>query len=129
MTTETQLYQIKAHIKWKVVNRNIEKKEIRLNSNYGNDEFMSFSEFHHDYEPVPATCEQESGWRDISEAPMDGTEVMLWVSGYRGIIMAYWYNQEDRWRTKTSERWGKDIPTHFMPLPQPPKAESGEDKE
>lgn len=62
-----------------------------------------------------------SAWRPIEDAPKDGTLVIgAWrYGGWSYAVMRYWGG------------WTKPIggdaiytPTHFMPLPQPPEADT-----
>ena len=71
----------------------------------------------------------EDGWRPIESAPRDGEEILLaelcnngeWERG-----QAYWCVRENKWYEQNTHytdfhdrSW--DTPTHWMPLPQPPK--------
>lgn len=61
----------------------------------------------------------QSGWRSISEAPRDGTSVLLFVpETFLHCVGAFKINE---WR---SSLYGVK-PTHFMPLPAPPAADGG----
>ena len=68
-------------------------------------------------------------WQPIETVPKDGTEILLAHDG-EGIIwtdewMAHWVDEGGMlgcWRQ--SELWMRDLiegPTHWMPLPNPPK--------
>lgn len=71
-----------------------------------------------------------SEWRPIEEAPMDGT-VLLLFSRYEGVILARWCNYGYAWDWYADadgaayDNGGNHVtvtaPTHFMPLPPPPK--------
>jgi len=72
-------------------------------------------------------------WRPINEADKDGMRVssktfILAHAEKKWIRFGKWYVQEGCWYySGTSERsqWAQvrgDAPTHFMPLPSPPKA-------
>jgi hypothetical protein len=58
------------------------------------------------------------GWQDIETAPKDGTEVLLLFPSDTKRT-GYW--------AKSIQRWSVDavvsmpLPTHWMPLPEPPK--------
>jgi len=64
-------------------------------------------------------------WRDISEAPRDGTRVLLYHPGYKNAF----YENRDR-KPRTWVDWCVDgswyqtapsaPPTHYQPLPTPP---------
>ena len=73
-------------------------------------------------------------WRPIEDAPKDGLRVtsetfVLAHAEKKWIRFGTWYVQEGCWYySGTNERsqWAQirgDDPTHFMPLPQPPKVE------
>lgn len=71
------------------------------------------------------------GWRPISEAPRDGTRVLLanehgcWMAEYHPVYVSG-YRPENPWfsvmlncdHIPRDGRYAK--PTHFMPLPPPP---------
>ena len=59
-------------------------------------------------------------WCPIGTAPVDGTGVILWAEG-RAYI-AWFDGEQGAWRMDYDET--VDDPTHWMPLPQPPVAES-----
>ena len=76
-----------------------------------------------------------SDWQPIETAPKDGTIVDLWVYGDR-CTNCFWctgeeFDDEDytpHWRQQYSEAAGPSFgldaePTHWMPLPPPPKTE------
>lgn len=64
-------------------------------------------------------------WQPIESAPKDGTEILLgWpkmrMSGYWDTFKSNdWAT--DRWMTSRGVYKGKHSPTHWMPLPEPPK--------
>ena len=66
-----------------------------------------------------------SAWRDISTAPKDGEQMLLWDGG---IIVFGWFDgATDYWRfldifTGKIDEFPQDQePTHWMSLPSPPK--------
>lgn len=72
-----------------------------------------------------------SEWQPIETAPKDGTDIFLWIPDGREIPLP------GRWEPLIRSRkvkWILDdgmfledrypLPTHWMPLPDPPKAES-----
>ena len=69
-------------------------------------------------------------WQPIETAPKDGTLVLTCVEGvyYRpitGVWSSYHPNQAGKTCWRTSPVGGDKIaPTHWMPLPDPPKEES-----
>lgn len=61
------------------------------------------------------------GWQPIETAPKDGTPVLVWDGS--DAMVSYWSNVtgldgDGEWHT-----WAlcAEQPTHWMPLPQPPK--------
>ena len=77
-----------------------------------------------------------SEWQPIGTAPQDDTEVLLFVEGERKI--AKWSSKPQWWPWDNkphrpcwvgvtcgddwfNEYWERDKPTHWMPLPEPPK--------
>ncbi len=78
--------------------------------------------------------EDETPWRPIAEAPKDGTVVLIAFSDgtvtqaefgeyaceSKRYVGWYFYNcDEDQWYSVGFH--GRDQPTHFMPLPKPPR--------
>ena len=64
-------------------------------------------------------------WQPIETAPKDGTRVLLFVPKY-GAMSGHF----PIYGTSTQEKWNlhsclnkEAIPTHWMPLPEPPKGE------
>lgn len=78
--------------------------------------------------PTPKSADTEdepSGqWLPIESAPMDGTKFLAWCveTGRQGPDIAWW--QPNTFATKVGgyfkTRYGW-IPTHWMPLPEPPQ--------
>lgn len=79
-----------------------------------------------------AAHEAEDGWRPIETAPKDGTKIDLWCvsDGMIGtrVPYAHWC---DRWCFWGDEAADSDFlvheygePTHWRPLPPPPKGET-----
>lgn len=61
-------------------------------------------------------------WQPIETAPKDGTQFLGWDQGY--FIVVYWEIDDDVeedqcWRISYSG--DLMFPTHWMPLPEPPK--------
>lgn len=67
-------------------------------------------------------------WKPIETAPKDGTEILGWLKEGKWAVVSFkvtksycHWNREFR----DSENWWKDnvtcTPTHWMPLPNPPK--------
>lgn len=66
---------------------------------------------------IAAEYAKESPWRPISEAPKDGTAVLLWTSD--GVVAGRWDDRVKAFKCY----FGMVIyiyGTHFMPLPEPP---------
>ncbi len=64
-------------------------------------------------------------WQPISTAPKDGTEVLVYRKD-AGIFMASFREAADEdgecyWFSISGEDLTGDLPTHWMPLPEPPK--------
>lgn len=74
-----------------------------------------------------------SEWQPIATAPTDGTEILLWLRGemYRPVEIGYWLQRKTKkaksgWRSVEHPYFldgpeGFGEPTHWMPLPSPPK--------
>jgi hypothetical protein len=74
-------------------------------------------------------------WQPIETAPKDGTEVLLFIPvnwgetfqevpriGNGNHVEAAWYNPTRRLWLNRLDQWIKEqTPTHWMPLPEPPK--------
>ena len=71
---------------------------------------------------APPTAQAE-GWRAISTAPRDGTEVLADTSGL-GRVVVYWDDEESQWGTGLGYL-DRGAPTHWMPLPPPPTSAEG----
>jgi hypothetical protein len=82
--------------------------------------------------PLPLTATEAPGWQDIATAPKDGTailggrggenpwgvpDIVLWLDGSGAVSDGPgWYRFAGvGWNTRTVR------PTHWMPLPSPPK--------
>ena len=66
-------------------------------------------------------------WQPIETAPKDSTIVLLyglcvdWASA--GVTMGY-FNEDYGWRSQETDGYNDPFllqPTHWMPLPEPPK--------
>lgn len=71
---------------------------------------------------APPTAQAE-GWRPISTAPRDGTEVLADTSGL-GRVVVYWDDEESQWGAGLGYL-DRGAPTHWMPLPPPPTSAEG----
>lgn len=61
-------------------------------------------------------------WQPIETAPKDGTPILVWIDDH--VAEVEW--DEDGWIgvwEDISSSSGDDYPTHWMPLPEPPKVE------
>ncbi len=56
-------------------------------------------------------------WKPMDTAPQDGTELLLYQED-AGIQVSWWGLDADT----GSNGWYRFDPTHWMPLPEPPKA-------
>jgi hypothetical protein len=70
-----------------------------------------------------ARLREAQTWQPIETAPKDGTEVLAWRGGRRGIVRwhensSYW----DEWHRPTAHC--RVEPTHWMPLPRTPAKEA-----
>ncbi len=74
-----------------------------------------------------------SEWQPIETAPKDGRRIMLFYPP-NGIVFGRW--NEDEWSQRPTPYWSNDTerisgtryakrhpPTHWQPLPEPPKVE------
>jgi hypothetical protein len=64
-------------------------------------------------------------WQPIETAPKDGTRVLVYVEPFGSLIGSNTFNLFGR---TSGDRWYCDgvwldgsVPTHWMPLPEPPK--------
>ena len=66
-------------------------------------------------------------WQSIETAPKDGGYILCWSEGthrilkYRSFPASSCCPAEAGWFDDVLERW---LPTHWMPLPEPPKEQS-----
>lgn len=62
-------------------------------------------------------------WYDIESAPRDGTRVIL---AWDGVRVGYFIDNSETsvpwagWKVPSMEKYPMGVPTHWMPLPQPP---------
>lgn len=64
-------------------------------------------------------------WQDISTAPKNGTEILVFYKS-SGVISIAWYDERVlQWVVSVADNgepiWNDPYPTHWMPLPSPPK--------
>lgn len=72
-----------------------------------------------------------SEWKTIDTAPKDGSEILIYLGApWNKPEKARWYEPWGNWQAGVipsdparEERFGigSAIPTHWMPLPEPPK--------
>lgn len=69
------------------------------------------------------SAERASEWRSIDSAPRDGTRFVAWCveTGQAGPDIAWWRISANPALSYFATKYGW-IPTHWMPLPAPPKA-------
>lgn len=60
------------------------------------------------------------GWQPIETAPKDGTEILVYAPGFCQTALWESYTFSEGWVNDSSGNWLND-PTHWMPLPEPPK--------
>jgi hypothetical protein len=58
-------------------------------------------------------------WKHIHTAPKDGTFILVWFEEAQHHFILWWF--ADNWRFKGSNNIPIVDPTHWMPLPEPPK--------
>ena len=69
-------------------------------------------------------------WRPMSEAPSDGTRFWAWFPLRNNVFSIRWafniYDEKDNWTLDDDESacLTHDNPTHWQPLPAPPKAQN-----
>jgi hypothetical protein len=74
---------------------------------------------------LAAAPQPPSAWRPISEAPKDGTDVLIYVADTAEQFVGYWRDDSNAFVIAPNGRggWtGLKEPTHWMPLPPPPSA-------
>lgn len=69
---------------------------------------------------APSHLDRPSSWRDISTAPKDGTQVLVWDEG--AICMAGFNEDTGFWCDYGNM---EPAPTLWMPLPSPPVNSDG----
>lgn len=61
-----------------------------------------------------------SEWQPIETAPKDGRKLLMWHPGMAlGALVLFW--MDGYWREPANSLGLKTTPTHWMPLPDPPK--------
>lgn len=74
---------------------------------------------------IRADLHTADSWRDISTAPRDGTEIIVYgVCKFEGAYMITAAYREDKGMFMCGcKTVGHSLLTHWQPLPQPPKAQ------
>lgn len=75
------------------------------------------------------SLEERAQWQPIDSAPKDGTSVLLWAKDLRfpgRMCVAQYITDDIEWWHVTDGKFGPwplrgPSPTHWMPLPEPPK--------
>jgi hypothetical protein len=62
-----------------------------------------------------------SEWQPIETAPKDGTDILVWMFGNSMAVVFYDDNLDHPWHTMDGPAYHKEAPTHWMPVPEPPK--------
>jgi len=78
------------------------------------------------------TKQEPSGWRPIERAPKDGSLILLYQSGCWtedvkpcDAEVGYWNDDCKAWSSAIAGAEDYHGPTHWQPLPDPPKGEEG----
>lgn len=75
--------------------------------------------------------EVDDGWMDISEAPKDGTEILVFAPEQpkgKEVTVVFWKNE--RWcfcSVNGVDFYLDDKVTHWQPLPNPPKGDKSDE--
>lgn len=64
------------------------------------------------------------GWQPIESAPKDGTEILLYCPTSEVFVGIYCAGWGRGWAPRFYDDTPDFIPTHWMPLPDPPSAAS-----
>ena len=72
----------------------------------------------HESAPSAPAAAERGSWRPISEAPKDGTEILVGWVGAQNRIVSRWLKNLEKWSHPFSRE--PNPPTHWMPLPTPP---------
>jgi hypothetical protein len=70
---------------------------------------------------IAYTAGQSNNWQPIETVPKDGDYILVWNS--YGVTMVYWDSEWESWIIDSNCPIGLKgtEPTHWMPLPEPPK--------
>ena len=61
-----------------------------------------------------------TSWQPIKTAPKDGTEIIVWM-GRKDIRLGWYFAPSSNTRGWMDQNSKTIRPTHWMPLPEPPK--------
>ena len=68
-----------------------------------------------------------SDWHTMDTAPKDGTDILLLLNSVGAMVMivaSYCHDRSNRdcwvWETLDGPLYHRDLPTHWMPLPELP---------
>lgn len=75
---------------------------------------------------LTAAMEDRMTWKPISSAPRDGTSVIVYSKEVHDFddptSVSHWSEFNNAWCFSHYDRYlGPENPTHWMPLPEPPK--------
>jgi len=136
--TEADLFTLTEE-KWKEVKPSRQAQEIRARISTMVDD-PRFKQWVLDYTPdyiwnlidisaqwgldAAAPASLASQWQPIETAPKDGTEILLCFGSDKnsqGLLHARWHEPFPNWLAVSYGREILDAPTHWQPLPAPPK--------
>ena len=62
-------------------------------------------------------------WQPIETAPKDGTAILLSIPGNKNPCahVGFFHHDTDQWRERILGANFVNYPSHWMPLPKPPK--------
>jgi hypothetical protein len=65
------------------------------------------------------------GWQTIDTAPKDGTVILTWCAtgsvDERPVVLAWRMVNDGRWDDDSGDSYQEYDPTHWTPIPEPPK--------
>ena len=103
--------------------------ELMIEAKKADTEYAPFSEFLADFMIDHGVTVQE--WIPVSERLPEKNRSALVYFDSGNMAVGYWYDKDECisfWQIWTDDGWVSDAdcePTHWMPLPQPPKGVSG----
>lgn len=115
-----------------------EKRLAELQASLDSERAMN-SKLTEELDHLASTGRIRGEWKPISEAPRDGTRVLVWSDElYMKPYIAWWGvdqnapedgNEQEEWLTGDGDSWSTGYyytpckPTHWMPLPPAPKTD------